>query len=609
MTSDWIEKQFDELKKLAEERFAPLSLAETKMLRAAIAGDTAWCGPSQKNEDAHNNPSSHEEWAAGREIRAELLRWFCLNKAVENHIDPRGIRLHGAKISGELDLSGAVVRFPLVLNRCRFIADARLVSADLAFLDLSGCATKAIRADRLTVRGNLFLGNDYRAEGEITLRGAQIDGSFICDGNFRNPPQKDIQGTGTALNAMDIRVNGEAILAGHFRAEGKVWLDGAEIGSNLDCSGGIFKNPSQEDIRESGLALIAQNIRVKANVFLCKQHKPFEAEGEVSFQGAQIGSSFDCNGGRFMNPQPTDTQKRHIALQMANATVNGDVHLCDDFIAQGELCLMSAQIAGSFNASKGSFFEINAQNIRIGKTLFWTEIKNVEYAKLDLVNASTGELVDDRVSWPEKGNLVLDGFIYGRVAGGPKDSASRLEWLNRQSPFTPQPYRQLAKVLRNDGDDSAARCVLFEMEKRKHGEARHGWLSQIRNLIFRETIGYGIYPLRALLWLLLLIVLGWGAYRYGYSKGAITPTNKEAYDAFHDTRRPPPNYPHFYASIYSAEHCFPLVNLGQKDAWTPDPNRLGIASFFRVFRWSQILLGWVLATFFVVGVTGIARKD
>ena len=89
----------------------------------------------------------------------------------------------------------------------------------------------------------------------------------------------------------------------------------------------------------------------------------------------------------------------------------------------------------------------------------------------------------------------------------------------------------------------------------------------------------------------------------------MTPTKKEAYEAFHKNGEPPSNYQHFAALVYSAEHCFPLVNLGQKESWTPDPNRLGLASFVRIFRWIQILLGWALATFFVAGVTGIARKD
>jgi hypothetical protein len=167
----------------------------------------------------------------------------------------------------------------------------------------------------------------------------------------------------------------------------------------------------------------------------------------------------------------------------------------------------------------------------------------------------------------------------------------------------------LSKVLREDGDDPGALRVLYEMEKRKHREVRHGWPARLWNPFFRGIIGYGIYPCRALWWLLLLIFLGWGVYRCGYSAGIIVPTNKEAYEIFSAGHGPPPNYPHFYASIYSAEHCFPAVSLGMKEAWSPDPNRRGVVTALRIWRWGQILLGWVLATFFVAGITGIARKD
>jgi len=31
--------------------------------------------------------------------------------------------------------------------------------------------------------------------------------------------------------------------------------------------------------------------------------------------------------------------------------------------------------------------------------------------------------------------------------------------------------------------------------------------------------------------------------------------------------------------------------------------------FLRWFRWVQVLLGWLLATLFVAGVTGVVRKE
>jgi hypothetical protein len=607
MPSNWIDKQFDELKKLAEERFAPLSAAETKMLRAAIAGDVAWCGPSQKSVGPQNDPFSNQEWGAEREIRADLLRWLCIDKAAEGYVDARGIRMQAATISGETDLSGAVLRFPLVLNRCRFSGDIWLISGELTFLDLSGSSVKAIRADRVTVKGNFFLKDSFTAHGEVRLMGAQIDGSFECDGGvFRNPPRKDVEGSGRTLTAEGICVKGNVLLRNRFQSEGQVWLSGSEIGGSLDCSNGSFKNPAQKDLPGSGTALVAENISLKGDVLL---RKGFQSEGQVWLVGAKIGGSIDCGKGSFKNSAQRDVETSGTALELGSATVGGNVLVRNGFNAEGNVSVIGAKITGEFDASGGCFDGLNVQRTTVQRSLFWRSITKPENTMLDLQGLSIDSLVDDRGSWPGKGKFFLDGFVYRRIADGPNDSKSRLEWLNRQSSFTPQPYRQLAKVLREDGDDPGARHVLYEMEKRKHREARHGWPSQLWNLIFRGTIGYGIYPRRALWWLLLLIVLGWGAYWRGYSRGAITPTNKEAYEAFHSNGGPPPNYQHFSALVYSAEHCFPLVNLGQKEAWTPDPNRLGLARSLRAFRWCQILLGWGLATFFVAGVTGIARKD
>jgi hypothetical protein len=548
-----------------------------------------------------------EKWDVKREIRADVLRWLCLDKAAEPYVDPRGIKLYSGKISGELDLSGAVLRFPLILNRCRVPEDIKLIASELVFLDLLGSSVQAIRADRIKIKGNAILRRGFTSHGEVRLMGAQIDGSLFCDGGiFKSFPKNELNRSGTALNAQGMRVNGSIHLRNGFQSEGEVWLSGAQIGGSLDCSGGIFNNSAQKDMQTSGTALVGENISVRGDVLL---RNGFQSDGEVWFVGAQIGGDLDCHGGIFKNSSQVNAQASGVALSIEHSNIAGSVLLGVGFRAEGRVSLLGARISGDLTCHDAILNEVLGDRMSVQRTLAWYDIKGLERIRLNLQNASAGSLVDDHESWPGEGKLALDGFTYGRIADGPKDSTSRLDWLSRQASFTPQPYRQLAKILREDGDDPGARHVLYEMEKRKHREAQHGWLSKLWNLIFRGTIGYGIYPRRALWWLLLLIVLGWGAYRRGYSAGMITPTNKDAYDTFLGKHDPPPNYPHFYASIYSAEHCFPLVNLGMKDAWSPDPNHLGFTTALRIFRWAQILLGWALATFFVAGITGIARKD
>lgn len=126
------------------------------------------------------------------------------------------------------------------------------------------------------------------------------------------------------------------------------------------------------------------------------------------------------------------------------------------------------------------------------------------------------------------------------------------------------------------------------------------------------TIGYGFYLQRAGWGLLLLTAIGWGLFRQGYFGGAMAPTDKDAYYFFRVQARPPDHYPRFTVSVYSLENTVPLVNLGQKDHWMPDPNAQGsrrMPEFLLWFRWSQVLLGWLLATLFVAGVTGVVRKE
>jgi len=256
-------------------------------------------------------------------------------------------------------------------------------------------------------------------------------------------------------------------------------------------------------------------------------------------------------------------------------------------------------------------------------------------------------LSDDPDSWPSRGNLFVDGFTYERIASGPTDAMSRLNWLDRQQTFKPQPYRQLAKALRELGDDNGQREVLVEMERR----ARTG---ELTSPFLRWTIGYGYHPLWALGWLGGLGVLGWIIFRR--ARLGIVPTDDNAYNAFKENAsNPPAHYVRFSPAVYSLENSLPLVKLGQADRWQPDPNPpnpapadpnwiihlveltaswkprrglnwpksivqrcLGVIAyisretkspvFLRRFLWFQILLGWILATLFAAGLAGLVHQ-
>jgi hypothetical protein len=674
----------EDLLKLAEAHFQPLRDAERKLLVAAPLGEMAWCGPSQKDFDPANNPLKADSWGPERGIRADLIRWLCIDREARGCVDPRGIQAHGARIDGGLDLSFLRVRFPLALRCCSLKEETKLRFLRIPTISFSGsfvrsinaeCAKvkgtvslsngfssegevqllgarigsnldcgagkfrnatgKALRADRIRIRGSLFLRNAFSAEGEVRLLGAEVGGNLECnDGSFCNPG-------GSALSGDRMTVHGSVFLRDGFTAEGEVRLLGAQISGNLECGGGKFKNPGAS-------ALNADRISVKGNVLL---HNGFVADGEVELPGAQIGNNFACDAGIFKNPRAT-------ALNGDSINVRGFVFFRAGFSADGEVNLLSAQIGDNLECDGGAFRNsggnaltadrINVQgdillrdgfsadgNVRLADsvtkgTIKWTGVRGAERASLDLSNASAGAILDDKSSWPPPGKLDLDGFVYDQLAAGLTDTKNRLAWLALQQPFSPQPYRQLAKVMRNAGVDRGARRVLFAMEDHLWKEER-----TLAAALFRWplslVVGYGYYPLRALAGLVLLVVIGWAVFAGARAAHAMVPRDETAYAQFKAHGVPPDHYEPLAPFVYSLENSLPLVKLGQTDRWEPDPapawrhavnqqaganpgepensSLLASSRFLFAFQRLQVLLGWVLATLFVAGVTGIVQKD
>ncbi|MGC2420511.1 MAG: hypothetical protein WA405_02560 [Candidatus Acidiferrales bacterium] len=567
-----------ELESLALAKFGKLRPAEEELVRAAPTGEGAVCGPNVQWADPAYDPSKAEGWGTDREIRAELIRWLCVDRRAKELVDPKGIQVVGAKISDSLDLDNVTIPFCLSLQRCRLMKDLNLLGAQMPTLDLQGTQTLAIVADRVIVKGSIFLRDGFHAEGGVRFMGAQIGGNLDCSGaTFQNPAQAGATGSGYALNADGAVIKGSVFLNNIVNAEGNVEVPfsakggvrflGAQIGGALNCGGATFENPALAKVSGSGNALLADRAVVKGSVFF---NKGFNAKGEVRFVSSQI---------------------------------------------EGNLACVDAKISGT----------LIAQTAVIKGGFFWVGIDPKETA-LNLRNASVSALVDDVGSWPATGKLALDGFVYERISEGPRDAKSRLRWLARQRQFAPQPYRQLAKVLRDEGDDAGARKVLHEMELRRRRKEDESGFDRFWSTVLRLTIGYGYYPGRALSWLLVIVLVGWPLFWHGYFAWSMTPTQEDAYYFFENRHGSPGHYERFCALTYSLEKTFPLIKLGQVDLWQPDPNPpppnpatasssnssvpwFISAEFLRCFGWCQTVLGWILATLFAAGVTGVVRND
>jgi hypothetical protein len=634
----------DGLVALASQHFVGLSAAEAKLLEFAPKGETAVCGPNEDAKDPANDPAHAEQWPPEREIRASLIRWICVDRSAQNQVDPKGLLAFGAKVVGKLDLTHASPPFGLGLRHCRLMEDAVLASAHLAELDLQGTCVGSLMADNIHVDGSVWFNKGFRG-GRVRLFGAQIAGDLECgNGIFQNPGEM-------ALGAERITVKGSVFLKGS-RVDGEVRLLAAQIGSDLNCVGAIL------NCGASGLALVADRIAVGGSVFLKKSRTappenvdvhPFRANGEVRLLGAEIGSNLDCGGGMFTTPAG-------IALNCDRMNVRGSVFFRNGFQADGLVVFNGAQIGSNLECDNSSFkcaskpvlgasgialdgegihvrgsaffrngFSANGSvqlaHVVVARELQWRGVANPNETSLVLRNASVGALNDDVQSWPPPGGLALDGFTYQRIS----EEGKRLAWIARNQPFARQPYRQLAKVLREEGNDKGARQALFEMERLGRREHDDTWYRRLWTWTLKKTIGFGYYPGRSVLWLIGMIVVWAILFESGFAIGSIAPTDKDVYGPFKQSSKLAPHYESFNAWVYSFENSVPLVKLGQAERWQADPDphwrcspkarispglcRVLFPGALRVLRLVQICFGWFFTTMFVLAVTGIVRKE
>jgi hypothetical protein len=510
--------------------------------------------------------------------------------------------MYGVQIGGNLECDGS-----------------SMVNPAMAGLDGSGLA---LIADSANVTGDVLLRRRFHSWGTVSLYNARIGGSLDCDeGTFQNPAQKGVLNSGTALNVGAARVAGGVLLRSKtwptdvFLAKGAVRMYGIQVEGSVECDGS-FENPAKADVAGSGLALQADVARVNGNVLL---RKSFSANGLVRLYGAQIGGSLECSDGKFKNEGVGIYTGMGTALNAVNIKVTGDVMLNGLFVAEDAVTFSKARIGGRLETNGGTFHS------------------------LDLGDASAGAIVDDvdGEDWERpQTRLNLDGFTYERIsrvaskdpleqaieemepAGEAANIPHRLQWLEMQTKFTRQPYRRLAKVLRDTGDDKGFRRVCMRMEER----AREGqsWWRRFFGHVLRLTIGYGYASQRAVYWVLGLIAAGTLVFWHG--RAMMVPTQKDAYVDFVDKKDTPAYYGRFHALAYSVDNSFPLVKLGMQEKWAPRERvasdtarpanwlqwidwRLQSPGFLRCFRWAQIGAGWILTTLFAVGVTGLIRED
>ncbi len=616
-------------------------LLESVALQSVNGGESiAHCEASEANSDPLNNVETGGTWPKDRTVRASLIRWLALDPKAASRVDPVGIRLIYARITGNLLLNFANLPFSIGIRHSYFDDQIMMPWAQVDVLDLKGSRVNGIAAQGLKVRGSLFLDEGFRSDDVVDLQLAEINGNVEGMGATIRSGAKSRQVDSLVLMLESAKVGGNIRLAG-IRADGYISLIGATIGGELGIKEGTIKNPHH-------YALIGDRAKVEGSVFL----NGFHAEGEIHFVGANIALGLYANQ-MVIKSSPKDGE----AFDFDNSKTGGDVQLTGLSVTDGLMRLAGAHLGGGLFILGGTIRDLEASGIFTDKSMLLggglyvlgvltandaivshdLTISNVEFGgrslsglsierttvkgifswqnikakegtvlQLDLNDASVGSLADDQSSWPKPGQLDLDGFSYDRISGGPIDAKSRLAWLALQQPkFAPEPYNQLAETLRKAGE--GAYQVLIGLQNSRWNLVKLGVWERCRLFISWLTIRYGYEPWWALPWSLVVVAIGALLFRCGYKCGFVSPCSADAYSSFTPERRLPPYYQSFNSLAYSLDTFLPIINIHQKDSWLPNPNIGGWGRALRFWLWVEIGLGWILTTLFVAGFTGLVK--
>ncbi|MBV8138940.1 MAG: hypothetical protein JO121_25435, partial [Deltaproteobacteria bacterium] len=476
-------------------------------------------------------------------------------------VGPSGVQVLAARIPGGLTLDLVAPPFGISLINSSILGRVSLTGAQLRWVVLSGSETGEIYAPEIT-SGVIWM-NGVRSSGPLDLDGAKIDGSiYLAGAHFLHAPLPYLE----ELNSWNLAVR----------------MAYAKVRGFVDLTHG------------------------------------FEADGAVEIDNSSIGGDFTLFGSRFINP-------KNVALNAASDVIGGDVMLSFTVEKQlpaqfdGAVQFIDDQIAGGLYADKVSFegdpgtrHGLYIVSTPIKGSLFVRSIALRNGGELFLGGSTVHTLFDDEQGWPKPGKLTLDGFSYDYL-GNPLSADARVRWLALQPGFNPQPYKQLAKVLAESGDDAGAIRVRIAAEDLRY--ARLGLLGRIWGAFLKKTIGYGHRPMLTIMWSVAVVIFGWLVVSIGGSAGIMRRTWPE-----NAPRESEKEYEPLRPLVYSLDVFLPFVNLHQEHYWWPNTTASGACrvlgvpinlkgSLILYYLWVQIIAGWILSAIFVAGVTGLIRNE
>lgn len=451
----------------------------------------------------------------------------------------------------------------------------RTVQAEVLVELLTFPPADALPARPLKLEGARIMGNlDLEAATlvrPLLLRGCYLDKRVNLQ--EAQAPAIRLQGCWVpGIDADQLTTRGDLELAWGFTCRGTIFLRGAQIGGRLD----LVRARLQEE--KDTWTLNALGIVVREDVFLTGG---FSANGPILLGGASIGGLLQFSRSSISEGSTLSAPglKARRVMLGPEASIHGSVDLRGARI-QTELTIND--------------IALNCPN---GPALLLSGVQADELVLrpkppvdgiVDLTSARVRTYSDMPTGWSRQ--LRLRDFTYETLNDREDINVSaRLAWLNCDTEgYAPQPYEQLAEFYRRVGHDQAARRVAIA--KQRERRTTLSWPNRVWSVLLDGLVGYGYRTWLAGVWLLLAWMIGTLAFSFAQHHGQLTAAKR------------PTELQHFNPLVYSIDVLLPIVNLGQDGGWIP--HRLAALCY-----WLLTLVGWILTTAVVAGLTGVLKRE
>lgn len=351
----------------------------------------------------------------------------------------------------------------------------------------------------------------------------------------------------------------------------------------------------------------------------CLKCKTLSFSGTILLRGADLRSS-EIDGGLFLR----DGFRCFGPLLLRDMNVTQTIDL------------QKAELLYSGGASYPKHADADGESISLSRTtataLYWKDLISRPQGKVNLRDVKTKifqtDLATDPLfaSWPSSGQLILEGFHYGRMTSIPTERA--LKWLQLQGDITTSSLSSLAESYKQENLLGNYRTVMSEIRKKEILQIEQYFIRYIVFLFF-YFIDFGARPQRAIyivLFVMSLHVLGVAI--IDFRKGIGPNVNEMLSDSCFSGTNPscdaaalsrykkiilaseegvveryvPHGYPKFDALMFSIENFVPFIDTGQRKYWQVEDIK------FRLFLSIMAPLALFISGIFVGSISGFFDK-